>query len=99
LGGRHTQVHAICDAPEVWAARNRSIALGRNHTFSEPMCELVSNLYDFAWGLIHLAVGTYMAHIVRSYYRLLPKTGTLPREVAVTELAGGRVGEPPPNVV
>ena len=55
-----TEVHGICDAPEVWERRLR-----RNSTMSEGMCEVVSNLYDYAWGvcvLILLAAVIRMVH-------------------------------------
>lgn len=84
-------VHSVCDAPEVWAARERQ---GRNNTMDEERCELISNIYDFAYGGLAILLLMYISYVVHSYVRELRKK--VPAEVATASIddrADDRDGE------
>lgn len=74
-------VHSVCDAPEVWAARERR---GRNNTMDEERCELISNIYDFAYGGLAILLLMYISYVVHSYVRELRKK--VPAEVATASI-------------
>ena len=46
------EVHNVCDAPQVWARRIAS----NNSGLSEPLCELIADVYDYLWGGIVLLI-------------------------------------------
>jgi hypothetical protein len=69
------EVHAVCDAAEVWAARARR---GRNTSMSETMCEVISDVYDFAWGVITLVVLAVIIRVAHSHLRTLKENGYPP---------------------
>jgi hypothetical protein len=61
------EVHAVCDAPEVWERRRRP----DYHGLSEAQCELVSDLYDYGWGAMSLLVIGTVIRAVHSHVRSL----------------------------
>jgi hypothetical protein len=72
------EVHAVCDAAEVWAARARR---GRNTSMSETMCEVISDVYDFAWGVIALVVLAVIIRVAHSHLRTLKENSYPPGQV------------------
>ena len=60
-----TEVRNICDAPEVWERRNNGSGL------SENLCELVSDLYDYAWGVCVLLYIGFIFRMVHSHVKAL----------------------------
>ena len=92
MGFKFAEVHAVCDAPEVWAARQR-----RNNTsaLSERMCEAISDAYDFGWGVVTLLVLVTVARVLHSYIRMLRLHRARERATAANDiLAVGRTSEP-----
>lgn len=67
------EVHAVCNAPEVYEAHlRRAIKYNLttyNATRAEHWCEIVSDVYDFGWGLVALLLLLYVLRIVHSYLR------------------------------
>ena len=80
------EVHAVCNAPEVLAAHLRRAQkynlTGFNMTtgYVYGWCETFSDVYDFGWGIITLAVLLYVTRVVYSYLQLLdrPQTTDVP---------------------
>ena len=64
---KFTEVHGICNAPEVWERRLR-----RNSTLSEGSCEVIANLYDYGWGIIVLII---LASVLRMTHAHLTSLG------------------------
>ena len=60
------EVHNVCDAPEVIAARARRNGTG---SLSEQQCELISDLYDYLWGVMTLVVLGTVIRVVHSHIR------------------------------
>ena len=65
----------------MWAARERR---GRNNTMDEARCELISNIYDFAYGGLAILLLMYISYVVHSYVRELRKK--VPAEVATASI-------------
>ena len=63
------EVHAVCDAPEVWRVRE----LRNGTAMSETMCEVFSDLYDFLWGVATLVFLALVAYLLRSHIRNLQR--------------------------
>ena len=71
------EVHAVCNAPVVLAA-HRARAIKYNLTgfnlttgADDGWCEMVSDIYDFGWGIFALLILLYVIRVVHSYLRLL----------------------------
>lgn len=89
------EVHAVCNAPEVLAAHLRRAQkynlTGFNMTtgYDYGWCETFSDVYDFGWGIITLAVLLYVMRVVYSYLQLLDRPQTT--DVPVVEEHASRV--------
>jgi len=79
------EVHSVCDAPEVWAARAKRMNATGNPGMSETMCEIVSDLYDFGWGIVTLAILATAAKIVHAHSRLLESSAAEVRSSSAEE--------------
>ena len=72
---KFSEVHAVCNAPEVLAAHLRRAKkynlTGFNMTTGADsgFCEMFSDLFDFGWGVIALCILLYVIRVVHSHVR------------------------------